>query len=161
MIRKLLDHFEEITGGLLLVVLCVVASLQVAGRYLFSNPLAWTEELATILFAWLVFLGAALALKQRDHFAIEVVVELLPRAPRRLVRLLAIALVMLVSLGLVVFGVRLCLFNTHVRTPVLEISRAWIYAAVPAGGLLMALRCMPQFLRPEPDPNQAPEDPHK
>ncbi len=158
MIRKFLDHFEEIIGGALLVVLCVVASLQVGGRYLFANPLAWTEEFATIVFAWLVFLGSALALKQRDHFAIEILVELLPRAPQRLVRRLAIALVMLVSLGLVVFGVRLCLFNAHVRTPVLEISRAWIYGAVPVGGLLMALRCLPQFFRPEPDHHPVTED---
>lgn len=159
MTRKFGDHFEEIAGGALLVVLCAVATLQVVGRYLFANPLAWTEEFATIVFAWLVFLGASLALKKRDHFVIEVVVDLLPCAPQRLVRRLATALVLLVALGLVVFGVRLCLFNAHVRTPVLEISRAWIYAAVPAGGLLMALRCLPQLREPEPAPDDRGEEP--
>ena len=152
MTRKVCDHFEEIIGGALLVVLCCAATLQVVWRYLFANPLAWTEEFATIVFAWVVFLGAALALKQRDHFVIEAAIGLLPRAPRLLARRLAVALVLLVALGLVVFGVRLCWFNAHVLTPVLGISRAWMYAAVPAGGLLMALRCLPQLREPEPVP---------
>ncbi len=159
MTRKLYDHFEEITGGTLLIVLCLVATLQVVGRYVFSSPLAWTEELATIVFAWLVFIGCALALKKREHFVIEVFVDLLPDASQRLVRRLALALVLLVAGGLVFFGIRLCIFNAHVRTPVLEISRAWIYAAVPVGGLLMLLRCLPQFRDPQPDnhdPGEAP-----
>jgi TRAP-type C4-dicarboxylate transport system permease small subunit len=150
MTRRVCAHFEEITGGALLVVLCCAATLQVVWRYLFANPLAWTEEFATIVFAWVVFLGASLALKQRDHFVIEAAIGLLPRAPRRLARRLAVALVLLVALGLVVFGVRLCWFNAQVLTPVLGISRAWMYAAVPAGGLLMALRCLPQLREPEP-----------
>ena len=61
---------------------------------------------------------------------------------------LALALTLLVAGGLVFFGIRLCIFNAHVRTPVLEISRAWIYAAVPVGALLMLLRCLPQFRDP-------------
>jgi TRAP-type C4-dicarboxylate transport system permease small subunit len=151
MMRKLYDNLEEIAGSALLIVLCLVATLQVVGRYLFATPLAWTEEFATIIFAWLVFVGCALALKKREHFVIEIFVDLLPGAPQRLVRRLALALVLLVSGGLVVFGIRLCLFNAHVHTPVLEVSRSWIYAAVPVGGLLMFLRCLPQLRDPHPD----------
>ena len=159
MTRKLYDHFEELAGSALLVLLCLVATLQVAGRYLFATPLAWTEEFGTIVFSWLVFIGCSLALKKREHFVIEVFVDLLPGAPQRLVRRLALALVLLVSAGLVFFGIRLCLFNAHVRTPVLEISRAWIYAAVPVGGLLMLLRCLPQIRDPQPVDRHDPEEP--
>ena len=58
--------------------MCLIGVVKVAARYAFTSPLAWTEELATLLFAWLVFIGASLALKKNEHFAIELLVDLLP-----------------------------------------------------------------------------------
>jgi TRAP-type C4-dicarboxylate transport system permease small subunit len=49
----------------------------------FAAPLAWTEELATMLFAWLVFRGASLALEKHEQLAIELFVDLLPAELQR------------------------------------------------------------------------------
>lgn len=138
--RRLWQHFEEIVGAGLLLVLCGVTTLQVVSRYVLASPFSWTEEVATLLFGWLVFIGASLALKQNEHFVIEVVVDLLPPGARRVVRLIAMALVMGVAVILIVFGMKLVLGSAYVKTAILGISKAWLYLSAPAGGLLLLIR---------------------
>ena len=70
MIKKIFVNFEEILGSILLVAICLVATLQVVSRYILSQPFSWTEELATYLFVFLSCVGAALALKKNEHFAV-------------------------------------------------------------------------------------------
>ncbi len=140
MMRTFQQHFEEIVGGGLLVVMCLLGAVKVLSRYLLSSPIAWTEELAVILFTWLVFIGASLALKKNEHFAIDVVVKMLPAAMRKyssIVRHIAVVLFCLLLIG---YGINLAVLSWSVLTPVLEISRGWFYLPVPFGGLLMLAR---------------------
>lgn len=140
--RRLIVHFEEIVGGTLLLIICLITALQVVSRYVFSAPLAWAEELATILFAWLVFIGSSLALKKKEHFAIEVVVKLFPGTLKKFATVGADLAVLLFCLLLIVYGIKLVSMNWQVLTPMLEISRGWAYLSVPVGGLLMLLRLL-------------------
>jgi len=146
MIRALGRHFEEIAGSLLLAGMCGVALGQVAGRYLLASPPAWTEELATLLFAWLVFVGASLALKRNEHFALEVLVDRLPQAPRRVVQTVGLGLVLAFSALLVGYGIDLAAGAWNVKTSTLEIPRTWLYASVPFGGALMGIRTIERLV---------------
>lgn len=57
--KKLLDILDRVlmwvAGGLLCLMVSVVL-LQVAMRYVFNAPTAWSEELATLLFVWMTML---------------------------------------------------------------------------------------------------------
>lgn len=55
----------------------------VVGRYGFGAGFAGAEELARLLFVWLVFLGAILALRRNSHLGVELVQALLPPWARR------------------------------------------------------------------------------
>jgi TRAP-type C4-dicarboxylate transport system permease small subunit len=145
--RRFYAHLEEIAGAMLLAVMCVVATVQVAGRYLLASPPAWTEEMATLLFAWLVFVGASLALKRNEHFALDVVVTLLPDLPRRIVQGGVLIMVLVFCVLLIWYGVRLAIGAWNVTTAVLEIPRTWLYASVPFGGGLMFLRTLEAIAR--------------
>jgi TRAP-type C4-dicarboxylate transport system permease small subunit len=117
-----------------------VAVIQVAARYLLASPPAWTEEAATLLFAWLVFVGASLALKRNEHFALDVVVVRLPGELQRAVRFGVLLLTLAFCFILIGYGTILTVDSLTVRTAVMEIPRAWLYASVPVGGVLMAVR---------------------
>ncbi len=147
MMRMLRDHFEEISGGALLVVMCLIGATQVVSRYVLTSPLAWTEELATMLFAWLVFIGASLALKKNEHFAIDVVVNLLPASAQKHAKAVRHFAVVLFCLLLIVYGVKLVVMNWYVLTPMLEVSRGWVYLSLPFGGLLMLARSIEMIRR--------------
>jgi TRAP-type C4-dicarboxylate transport system permease small subunit len=126
--------------------MCLIGAAKVVSRYALASPMAWTEELATMLFAWLVFIGASLALKKHEHFAIELFVEMLPDRARRLAQTSSLLLVLLFCALLVVYGVKLVVNFWSVLTPMLEVSRGWVYLSVPAGGLLMSVRTI-QLIR--------------
>jgi TRAP-type transport system small permease protein len=62
-------------AGLLLCAMVIVTFLQVTGRYtgLFFVP--WTEEIARLLFLWVVWLGAAAALIRGGHIRFDFVAD--------------------------------------------------------------------------------------
>ena len=140
MLIKVYRNFEEILGSVLLIAMCLVAVNQVASRYCFSSPFSWTEEVCTILFVWITFIGASLALKSSEHFAVEVIVDKLPARLRVPLKFLSCILVILFSAMILWFGIRFAGKGIDSITPALEIPRAVPYAAVPVGGLLMLIR---------------------
>jgi TRAP-type C4-dicarboxylate transport system permease small subunit len=84
---KLLKKTNDILCGVLKVcclVLCVIFTLVVLFQVLSRNYLLisvpWTDEVALIFFVWSVFLGAALGVRKRSHF----LVELFPKSCVRL-----------------------------------------------------------------------------
>jgi TRAP-type C4-dicarboxylate transport system permease small subunit len=155
--RTLRAHFEEIAGGVLLVAMCLIGAIQVVSRYVLTSPLAWTEELATVLFAWLAFIGASLALKKNEHFAIDVLVKLLPAPTQKAALAVRHFAVLLFCMLLIFYGIKLVLMNWHVLTPMLEVSRGWAYLSLPFGGLLMLVRSIEMILRMQRTSESLPE----
>jgi TRAP-type C4-dicarboxylate transport system permease small subunit len=145
-IRSIYRNLEEILGCFLLTATGLVATIQVASRYVLSRPFSWTEELATCLFVYLAFVGAALALKKKEHFALETLVERLPDRLKRGVCLLSSILILACSAIVFWFGCRLTAQGWNVTTPALEIPSSIPYAAVPLGGLLMTLRAFESLI---------------
>ncbi len=142
MIRAAFDRLEEILSVALVTAMCAVVALQVFCRLVLGSPLSWSEELATILFVWVTMIGASLALKRGEHFAVELLQARLPSAGRRTAGVLVGLLLTVFSLILLVKGFEMAWRNIPVRTPAMEIPRALPYAAVPAGGTLMLIRSL-------------------
>ncbi|OGB95982.1 MAG: hypothetical protein A3G35_09130 [candidate division NC10 bacterium RIFCSPLOWO2_12_FULL_66_18] len=120
------------------VMTCIVF-VSVVFRYVLNSPLAWTEELASLLFAWLTFVGAYVGIRSRSHISIDTLVVFLPDGARRaLSRLVDVGVLLL----LVVFawqGFRLTLTTWDLEFPAMEISRGYLYASLPVAACLMAL----------------------
>ncbi len=51
---------------------------QVVLRYVFNDPLDWSEEMARLMFICLAFIGIGAAYGRRRHMAIDALVILLP-----------------------------------------------------------------------------------
>lgn len=69
-IGKSIRHAENALAICLLALIIADVLVAVFFRYVLSNPLSWSGEIATYMFAWLTSLGVAIA--QRDHSHIEV-----------------------------------------------------------------------------------------
>jgi len=102
-----------------------------------GHPAIWAVDLAQAAFIWASVLGADIALRRNGHIAIDILVRHLPR---RLRRALAIAWLLAMAAFLVVlvhYGVQLTLLNIERPMGDIDLSYAWINAALPAGALLM------------------------
>jgi TRAP-type C4-dicarboxylate transport system permease small subunit len=137
LLKKLLANLVEGICLFLMVVLCVDVFLGVFSRYVLASTFTWYDEVARACFVWMVFLGTALGVKHRQHFGLHFLVDkLLPRA-RQAAELLGALVVMAFAAVLIQQGWALVAIGRAQRTPVMEVSKAWIYLAIPVGGALI------------------------
>lgn len=67
-----LGRINAIVASVLFAALTAVVALQVFTRFVLHIPFLWSEEVARFLFFWVVLLGAAMSVKNRRHFVIDV-----------------------------------------------------------------------------------------
>ncbi len=74
-IDRAIGTIVEPLAALLVVVEVVILSAGVFTRYVLSNPLVWSDELATLVFLWLAMLGAVVAYRRGEHISLSVLVR--------------------------------------------------------------------------------------
>jgi TRAP-type C4-dicarboxylate transport system permease small subunit len=128
--------------GILLAVMTVAVFTQVMVRFVLTAvgvnlSAAWTEEVARYVLIWIVFLGAAIGCRKRQLISLEFVVRALPSLPGQGL----VHLGLLVCLGffglLISVGLAFMELGAVETSPVMQIPKAWVYAAMPAGAALM------------------------
>jgi TRAP-type C4-dicarboxylate transport system permease small subunit len=99
----------------------------------------WVEEVGETALAWITLIGAAIAVAERGHFNLAVLVHRLPEAAQR--RLDIATQILIAAFGLLVawLGTKLAILNSMLTSPALEFSLAWLYLPAAIGGVLMAL----------------------
>jgi TRAP-type C4-dicarboxylate transport system permease small subunit len=115
-------------------------------------PFTWVEEVGELSLAWLTLIGAAIGIQSRSHFSLSVFVHRLPEAAQLWIGRFNHALIVGVGLLVAWYGWKLCLLNSALRTPGLEISLAWLYASAVVGGLLIAVYGVATMLSPLSQP---------
>ncbi len=111
----------------------------VIARYVFHNPLIWSDELASILFLWLAMLGSAVAFERGDHMRMTAVVSKLQPATRAFLDLLATAAALAFLVLILPHAWEYAVEEAVMRTPALEIRNSWRVAAMAVGFGAMAL----------------------
>src|SRR5215475_11708455 len=64
----------EGAAALLVVADIVILLAGVVSRYVFHQPILWSDELASILFLWMAMLGAVVALRRGEHMRMTAIV---------------------------------------------------------------------------------------
>jgi len=95
----LVNTLMALLSGLAIAAAGVVLTWEVAGRYWFSTPSDWQDELSVFLLVGATFASAAWVQARRGHVAIDALAAILPPAADRARRWLAD----LLSLAFVVF----------------------------------------------------------
>lgn len=135
-----LARFEETIGAVLLVLVFGSIALQIITRFIFRDPLFWTEEAARYLFVWLVAIGSAECIRSRSHITMDVFTLLLSPRLRLVLAILLNATVMAALLILCWYGYFGMLRAHRVMSVAVGVQESFLYGALPVGAALMALR---------------------
>ncbi len=135
--KKALENGIEWVSAVLVVALAVVVFLQVFNRFVLKTPLAWSEDLAMLLFQWVAFLGAAIGVKRMRHFGIELVVRALPEWVRHRIELLVPLIMAIVALTMITEGWKLLALNRMRIYSTMSLSYTWAFLPIPLSGLLI------------------------
>jgi C4-dicarboxylate transporter DctQ subunit len=138
-----LDRAEEVVGGAAFVGMTAMVFVNVICRYLLNSPIPGSDELATLMFTWAVFLGASVGIRRQLHLGIEFVTRLFPPRVQALCGLLVSLLMAGFAVLLLVYGWKI-MGTAHLKlTPVLQWPYVWVYLAIPVGAVLMLVRLVP------------------
>ncbi|CAK7072625.1 MAG: hypothetical protein DELT_01953 [Desulfovibrio sp.] len=66
----LLQRFEEQFIKWAMLLLCLIVGYQIVGRNL-GLPAGWTGEVALLVSTWMTYMGAALAVRTKTHFTVD------------------------------------------------------------------------------------------
>jgi TRAP-type C4-dicarboxylate transport system permease small subunit len=115
-------------------------------RYVMSDPIIWSEEVARYLFVWITLIGAAAGVRLHAHFGLDILRRYAPPLRQALG-----AATMLVVAGFLV----LLLYTGIVETrqaalqlsPALQVRMHWAYLAVPVGAGLALWHVVAHWVR--------------
>jgi TRAP-type C4-dicarboxylate transport system permease small subunit len=131
----------------LMVVLVGDVFLGVFSRYVMQATFRWYDEVARLCFVWIIFLGAAVAVRRRLHFRMNLVIDRIrPGARRTAERVITLTVIGFGAI-LVAGGIRMAPIAHRQVTDALEVSQLWFFGALPVGGALMILFALPQLWR--------------
>jgi len=140
MFKKTIKIMDWISYALLIIfssAMVISTFLQVIFRYLFNSPLFWSEELSRYCFVWVVFVGAAIAMKRGAHIGVDYF-EM--KLPSRFKNYLKIAVNILIIFFLVITiyqSMLVVIVNMSQCSPAMKIPMGLIYLAIPVGLSLM------------------------
>lgn len=128
-------------------------------------PIVWAVDAATFLFAWTVFFGADIAMRNDKLFCLEIVTSRLPRKARLWLQSINYIIIALFLIGMIGYGSWLS-YTTRLRTfqGIPGFSYTWVTISVPIGCLLMlitAIRKISGLIREISQPTAIQQDqPH-
>jgi TRAP-type C4-dicarboxylate transport system permease small subunit len=101
-------------------------------------PINWANDLATFLFAWCVFLGGDIAIRENRLFSIVLVTGRLPFKVQQYINVVNFTIIGLFLIGMIGYG-SLLSYLTRLRTfqGIPGFSYTWVTLSVPVGCALM------------------------
>ena len=124
---------------LMLAAMSVLIFANVLMRYLTRESIVWAEEVARHLMIWMTFIGAGPVLRAGGHIAIENLQDNLPRPMAILLRVVVALLLYAFFIFMIWYGIEYMERTQYQLTAATQISFAWVYAAMPIGGVLLII----------------------
>ena len=82
LLRWLKGGADSVAAGLF-ATLFVVFIVQITARFVFNKPLPWTDELAVVLYLWVILWSAAFVVPEREHVVFDLLWNLVGKRARR------------------------------------------------------------------------------
>ena len=138
--------FEHVAMNIGFVVLVCAIVWGVLSRYVTEAPATWVEEVSSIAFAWVVFMGAAEAHRRAKHVSVDLITSFLPAGPRVVLAAATEIFVVLYCLYVAWLGAQQAIASNAAYTSMLHIPLSVLYVGLTLGFLAMGLRGLQRLL---------------
>jgi len=95
---------------------------------------------------WFTFLGAALGMRDKAHYAFDFLVKSLPVKAKKPVSAFSQIICILMAIGLCYWSTKVTFQIRHWVMPATEISRAFVYGAAPVGSFFIIIYAIHNFV---------------
>jgi TRAP-type C4-dicarboxylate transport system permease small subunit len=139
---RVLDWITAIVKYVMLVqasMIFAIICFAVFTRYLLNYVPSWSEEVPRYLLVWISYLGAALAVKYKEHISLDFFFNLMPVRARQVGHLILNVLIAIVGVIMLVFGIGLVRQFGDDLMESIAVKNFWLYLAMPISGGLIVL----------------------
>lgn len=148
-LKKFLSEFEIYLGAILFATMTVLLFVQVVSRYVLGHAITWTEELCTIFFVWMVYLGCASAVTRRKHICIDAFVSVVPFKVRKV--LLIIDDLIFAAFSIYIIFPMATITKSYLAknavSSILRFPKALSFGMMPICFILIVIRIIPDIIR--------------
>ncbi len=151
--KALLREFDRNGERWLLLVfyafVVLVIFVEVVRRFVFQYSSIWGEETARYAFIYLVWVGAAAAVKDRAHIRIDIVFKFLPARGVAVLYLLGDIITLVFACAALYWSLESVATSLRfgAATHGLRINQAWFSFAIPFGFTLILIRLVQSIRR--------------
>lgn len=129
-------RFELWTAACLLLTISTLVFVSAVARTI-GHPLNWATDISLLLFAWMVFLGGDIVIRETNLISVDMFQKMLPAWMQKLLMFVFYVMMMVFLVILARYGVPLALKNWKRQFQALPLSYGWCTLAVVVGSVLM------------------------
>lgn len=145
-----LNKITEVIITLLLVWLTIVLVIQVSSRYVFNSGMPWTEEMARYTMIWVIFLGAAVVTRVKEHISVPIMETLFPSLKKylHLIQNILFLIFVVLVLSYSWSTLEILRFQTSAN---MGLSMALVYSVIPISFVLILIHLITNMIAGEND----------
>lgn len=142
LLSNALNRLSIVVASGLLVIVLAITGWGIVARFLIHHSLTWGDEVATYLFIWMAFLGAAVGFRQRTHPTVTILLVRLPRRLQVAALCLSNLVVVVVSIVLLFGGVTFIALVGGESATSVPMPVGYAYLSVPVAGALLLVHAV-------------------
>ena len=135
-----LSNGVDRVAALFLIAVVLMNLAQIVFRYVFVDPLSWSEETMRYATVWMVMLAGSSALFRGEHMGISIFDNVRSQRVRNAIRWLVLSCIALFCSLLIWEGYIAAIQNIEQLSPAVEIPMVFPYLAIPVGATLMLIK---------------------
>ncbi|MDI3482088.1 MAG: C4-dicarboxylate transporter, DctQ subunit [Tepidanaerobacteraceae bacterium] len=140
-VKALYNYFCKFEEMVVQIFLCSIVFLVFSSAICrtLKVPINWAVDLSLLLYAWTVFLGADMALRNADLVKVDMIVKKFSPSSQKAIYILWQVVIIVFLASLIMYGVPLALESKKRLFQTLGISYSWATISVPVGSTLMMI----------------------
>lgn len=148
-LQEFLNEFEVYLGAICFIAITILLTWQAVSRYVLGHSFTWTEEISTILFVWLAYLGTSAAILKGKHLRIDFFLNMLKGKARKVIILITNVISMAFCGYMIPPLMRVIdtFSRSNSKTILLKIPKDLIYTMIPLCLLLTIVRIIQDSIR--------------
>lgn len=146
---RIFVKLEEWLVIVMMATICLLTFGNVLSRHIFKASFSFTEEITTNLFAYIIFIGAALLARENGHLGFALLTDFLPKKLQKIIIIFIGCLTTVFFAILLKHGLDMVLSQYKYKqlTPAMGLPEWIMGLSVPLGALLCLIRFWEGYIK--------------